>query len=168
MRRIVRIGGRAGGAEGELGGHGLAQDHGPGRACQRDAGGILGGPVAGIDARAVGGREVAGIDDVLDPERQAVQQAAGAGGISPARLGERQLRVEMGERLDQSLALGDALEAGPHQGLGREAARPQLLERRAGGQLVGFMAIGWPSGFVMIFAGRPWLMRPARDLCSRT
>src|SRR5262249_5331930 len=66
--RIVRMDGGAGGAIGEFGRYSLAEDHAARRADQRDAGGVGKGPVAAIDRRAVLGRHVDRIDDVLDPD----------------------------------------------------------------------------------------------------
>ena len=52
VRGIVRIGGRAREHAGELGGDGLAEDHGAGGARDRHAGGVAGGAVALVDRRS--------------------------------------------------------------------------------------------------------------------
>ena len=122
-------------AVGELGRHRLAHDRAAGHAQQRDAGGVGERPVAAIDRRAVPGRHVDGVDDVLDPDRQPGEQARPAGAVGRARLRQRLLRVEPGPGLDRS-ALGGAVEAGAGQRLGgqrrrQRAARPPR-RRKAG------------------------------------
>ena len=61
----------------------------------------------------------------------------------------------MSEGADHRLALGDALEAGPGQILGSEAAGRELGERRAGRELV-------RSRGHRALLGQSWLTRSAR------
>ena len=76
-----------------------------------------------IDRRAHLRRHVGGIEDVLDPDRHAVERpgrrrrfVAGAGP------GEREVGVQKGPCPDRLLALGDAREAGAHRRLRRRPA----------------------------------------------
>ena len=83
----------AGMAVGELGGDRLAQQDRAGGARQAHGAGVETRPAAGIDRRAVAGRHVGGIEDVLDAERHALQQPgcraslerAAASAASPSR-----------------------------------------------------------------------------------
>ena len=111
MRDVVRIGGGARRHAGEFAGDGLAQDHRAGRARERDAGGVGRRPVAAIDRRAHLGRQVGGVDDVLDADRHAVQRPARRAAVELARLRERQFRIDAGPGVDVVLALSDASEA---------------------------------------------------------
>ena len=72
---IVRIAGLAGMEIGVLRGHGLAHDHGAGRAQPGDRGRVAPRRAAGPQRRAELGRHVAGVEDVLDADRHAVQRA---------------------------------------------------------------------------------------------
>ena len=77
-RRIMRVGGAARCRVGEFGGHGLAENDGAGRTHLRDAGGVALRAMAAIDRRAVAGRHVGGVEEVLHRDRNAVQRSAGA------------------------------------------------------------------------------------------
>ena len=66
MGRIVRVAGAARGEGGEFGGHRLTEQHTARPAQHRDAGRVHLGTVTGMDFRAVFGRHVGGVDDVLD------------------------------------------------------------------------------------------------------
>ena len=79
MRGIVRVGGRSGRHAGELAGDGLAEDHRAGGARRARRRRRRRRAVAAIDRRAHLGRQVDGVDDVLDADRHAVQRAARAG-----------------------------------------------------------------------------------------
>ena len=131
MRRVVRVDRRAGEAVGEFGRDGLAHDRAAGHAQQRDAGGVGERAVAAVDRRAVLGRHVDGVDDVLDPDRQPGEQARPAGAVGLARLGQCLLRVEPGPGLHR-LPLRGPLQAGAHQRLGgqRAGAEPARSPRR--------------------------------------
>src|ERR1019366_4161892 len=65
-----------------------------------------------VDRRAVLGRHVASIDDVLDAERHAGQWPALAAFVERARLRDHLVRVQVMPRLHLWLARSDALEAG--------------------------------------------------------
>jgi hypothetical protein len=91
----------------------------------------------GVDRRAVLGRQVEGVDDVLHPEWQAVQRAARPRAVERARGFEHPLGLQTGEGVHRRLAQRRALEAVLRQGFGgdltarearNEAGRPQLVE----------------------------------------
>ncbi len=94
VRRVVRMHGFARVPVGEFGRHRLPEDDAARRPGQRDAGSIGKGPVATVDRRAVLGRHVIGVDDVLDPDRHALQHSRPAGPIDRARLAESEFGVE--------------------------------------------------------------------------
>ena len=71
---VVRVRGRPGMAVGELGRHRLAEQDAAGRPRQCRRTRIPWRPPAGIDRRAVAGRHVGAVEDVLEAERHAVQQ----------------------------------------------------------------------------------------------
>ena len=76
---IVRIAGLAGIEIGILGGHGLADDDRAGRAQLRHRRRITPRRAAGPQGRAELGRHVAGIEDVLDADRHAMQRTGRLG-----------------------------------------------------------------------------------------
>ena len=103
---------------GELGGHRLAEDDRARRPQDRHRRGVGRRAVAGIDRRAHPGRHVGGIEDVLDPDRHAVERPGRfCGGIASVGLGEREVGIEERPGPDNVLALGDAREAGAHHRL---------------------------------------------------
>ena len=106
------------------------------RAGQRDAGGVGKWPVALIDRRAVLGRHVEGVDDVLDPDRNALEQARPPGAVDRARLGQCPLGVEPDPGLDRGARLG-AVEAVAGQALGGQATGFEARGGLAGGQPLG-------------------------------
>ena len=71
---IVRVTRLAGLLVRELGGHGLAEDGGAGAAQHGHGRGVGGRPVALVGGRAVFGRHVGGVVDVLQAHRQAAQR----------------------------------------------------------------------------------------------
>ncbi len=144
MRRVVWVGGLAGGEAGEFGGHGLAEHDRPGGAGQRDAGGIGGWAVVPVDRRTVAGRHVGGIDQILDGDRDAVQRPARRLGIALPRGGERRRGVEEVPSADHLLAGGDTVETGGHQRLGGQPAGGDFLRGGAGGEQLRFRH--WASG----------------------
>ena len=76
MVRVVRVpGGDRALDGGELVGDGLAQNDPAGGADQGDAGGVAVGPVSPVNWRAVLGRHVVGIDDILHRDRDTVERA---------------------------------------------------------------------------------------------
>src|SRR5262249_31671455 len=62
-----------------------------------------------IDRTAILGRHVGGVDDVLDPDWQAVQRRRLR--LPRSRLGQRSLGIDELPRLDLSLSRADAIEA---------------------------------------------------------
>ena len=72
---VARVAGAARNVGGKLRGDGLAEDDGTGGAQRRDAGGVLVGLAALEERRAVLGRHVGRVDDVLDADGYAVQRA---------------------------------------------------------------------------------------------
>jgi hypothetical protein len=100
MVGIMRVDRHTGVAVGEFGGHGLAEDDARRRADQGDAGGVGKRPVAAVDRRAVLGRHVDRIDDVLDPDGNAGQPPLASGAIYRARLDKRRFGIEPGPGLD--------------------------------------------------------------------
>src|SRR6185295_16448749 len=93
-------------------------------------------PVALEDRGAVLGRQLGGIDHVLDRKRHAVQRARGLGGIRRARRLQRQVLVQRLPRLHLGLARADAGEARLGQLLGRNLALRDQRRRFGGGELV--------------------------------
>ena len=136
--RVVRIGGFARREIGELGRDGLAEGYAAGAPDHRHAGGIGTRPVALVDGRAVGGRHVGGVDDVLDADGHAVQRAARRFAVARPRLGHRPVAIEIGPGADLALARGDAVEARPHQVLRGDLARGDGGGRVAGAQFIQF------------------------------
>ena len=136
VRRVVRIDRRPGKAVGEFGRHRLAHDHAAGHAQQRDAGGVGERPVAAIDRRAVLGRHVDGVDDVLDPDRHAGEQPGSSGAIGGARLRQRLLRIEPGPGLDRSALASARSRQARVKRLGGQLAGRELRDGLGGGELV--------------------------------
>ena len=95
---VVRVAGRRRLVGGELGRHRLAEDHRALLAQPGDAVGVARRPVALVDRRAVRGRHVGGVDDVLHADRDPVQRPPRRLGITRPRLRERLLRVEVRPR----------------------------------------------------------------------
>ena len=126
MLGIVRIAGRSRMEIGEFGGDGLADDHGTGVAQPLDHMRVLIGPAPGQERRAAFGRIVAGVDDVLDPDRNAVQRtqrhAPALALVERARLRDGMVGIEMGEGADFRIDRGDTVEAGAGIFLGRDRA----------------------------------------------
>jgi hypothetical protein len=120
VARLARIEVRA------LGGDGLAHDHCAGGAQARNYRGIGARRAPLMQHRAVLGRHVGRVDDVLHAHRNATEcayrLAATAALVCRARLRERMLFVEELPGLHRRLKLPDALQAGAHQLLGAERA----------------------------------------------
>jgi hypothetical protein len=129
MPGVVRVAGLARRVDRELGGDRLAEDHRTRGAQQAHDRGVGARPPPGMEHRAVLGRHVGGVDDVLDADRQAVQgperPAALALLVGGARLPERVLRVEERPGLDLGLARLDPLQAGLDELLRGEPAVPK-------------------------------------------
>ncbi len=144
VRRVVRVHRLARMTVGEFGRHRLAEDDPARRTGQRHAGGVGKGPVAAVDRRAVLGRHVVGVDDVLDPDRNALEQARPPGAVGGARLRQCQLRVQPNPGLDRGAGFG-AIEAVADQRLGGQAAGFEAGRRLARGQPLGAAHLASPN-----------------------
>ena len=116
VARIVRVSGLARRSRGELRRHRLAHDD---AARSAEAGhrlGVARRGAAGVEHRAVLGRHVGGVDDVLDPYGYAVQGPDGpagqALGVRGPRLREGMLGIEEGPGPDLVIDLPHARQAG--------------------------------------------------------
>src|SRR3970282_1945619 len=107
MMRIARL---ARIHPGKFGRDGLAEDDSACRTRQRDARCVPRRAVARIHRRAVSGRHVDRIDQVLDSYRQPVQQATRRSRVDGARLLERSVAVEVFPCAYCVLTRGDAFE----------------------------------------------------------
>jgi hypothetical protein len=118
----------------ELGGHGLADDHGAGLTQRDDAGRIATAAIAGKQRGAHAGRHVGGFDDVLDADGQAVdRRERGAAGVALRRCIGRAARagqVEVLERLDLAFAGLDDGDAALEQRARRIAAGAKGVGRQ--------------------------------------
>ena len=140
--RVLRVMGVAGLARAEqrqLGGRGLAEDHGAGLAQPGDRRGILLRTPAGVEGRAIFGRHVFRVEDVLDRDRQAVERADRPPGLAMLvdrlGLGQRVVRVQVGPGLDPGIDRLDARQVGGDQLLGGDVAAGQLVPRLARAQV---------------------------------
>src|SRR5689334_7428879 len=100
MCRVMRMHRLAWITVGEFGSHGLPENDPAGGSDQRDAGGIGKGPVTAVDRRAVLGRHVGSVDDILDPYRNPAQQASPTIPVDGTCLGQSLFRVEPDPGLD--------------------------------------------------------------------
>src|SRR5262249_10849854 len=111
-------------------GHGLADDHRAGGAQPRHHGRVPPRPAPGGERGAELGREIGGVDDVLDRDRDAVERTERttlrAALVEGARLTERGVAIEMGEGADLAVPRVDAIEAGADILLRRERAAGDL------------------------------------------
>jgi hypothetical protein len=123
----------AGAADGEFMGGQLAHDDGAGLAQFADDDGVGGGDVVDQDLGVAGGRQPGDVDDVLDPDRHAVQRAADApgGDLGLGVAGHRHggLAVHPDEGVEPVVQAFDAVEQRGHQ-LDR---RQGPCRKRAGG-----------------------------------
>ena len=130
---VVRVARLARVIDGELGGHGLAQDHRARGAQALDHRGVPGRPAPGVQHGAVLGRHVAGIDDVLDADRDAVQRplrpAEPPRLVAAPGLGAGELGIEEGPGLDARFVVGDPGQAGLGQLEGGDLALAQQALR---------------------------------------
>ena len=108
-------------------------DDGAGRPGERDARGIRVGPVAAIDRRAIGGRHVDGVDQILDRDRDPVQRPSRRFRIAPSRGRQRLLAIEVLPGANHRLARLDAVEIGSDQCLGSNPALGNLPGSLASG-----------------------------------
>jgi hypothetical protein len=123
---IVRIARLAGREVGALGGDRLAENHRARRPQAFHRGCVLARRAALVQHRAVLGRHVAGVEDVLHAHRHPVQRpdrlARALALVGGARLRQRVLLVQERPGLDLRLERADALEAGLHQLFRRQPA----------------------------------------------
>src|SRR6476620_11029386 len=108
MREIERISGLPGERHGELGGDGLAHNHGAGVSEMRHASGVGAGPVSGVDGRSVLRRHVGRVDDVLYGDWNAVERTARFLSVARAGVREHLLRIDVRPRLDGFLTRSDS------------------------------------------------------------
>jgi hypothetical protein len=124
----------------ELGGHGLAHDHRPGLAQARHDRSVGHRRAPGMQHGAVFRRHVVGVDDVLYPDRHAVQRAVVAALPVPeirlARLFQRALWVQIGPGFDVAV----------HRLNMGKAVRDQLLRAE---QAFAYAARGIPRAKLM-------------------
>jgi hypothetical protein len=109
--RIDRVTGPGGLEHRELGGLGLAEHDGAGPAQRRDGVRVRGGLVTGEQRRAVPGRQVGGVDHVLDPDDEALQRP-GDGVVQLLGPAARALLIDDAEGADTPVELGDLGQAG--------------------------------------------------------
>ena len=140
MRGVVRIARRRWMVGRELGGLSLAQNH-RARGFQRHhARGIGFRAMAAVDRGVVFGRQLRGVDHVLDADRDAVQEAAARRAVERSRLRECVFLVQERPGTHGFLARADALEARGDERLGGELAALDAargLSRREPGIRVG-------------------------------
>jgi hypothetical protein len=105
----------------------LAEQDGAGVVELRHRGGVLGRHPVDEDARVPGGEDAARVVDVLEPERDAVQRAAGGASRDRAlgrlRLLSRQVERARDERVRLPVVVLDAADERIDQLDGRERAR---------------------------------------------
>ncbi len=134
-RGVAGVAGLARGEEGELGGDGLAEDHRPGCAQPRHAGGVARRTAPAVDGRSAGGGHVRRVDDVLHAHREAAERRPGRDPVQAARLRERLLGLEVLEGQDPRLLGSDALEAVPQELLGGDLAAGEERHRLGGAEV---------------------------------
>src|SRR5260221_2134498 len=127
MGDVMGVAGLAGRARGKLGSDGLAEYEPARRSRERHTGGVGSGLKALIGSGAVSGRHVAGIHDVLDADRDAVERPAPRAAVERLSCGQRLFRIEMLPGANDWLALDDALEIGAGQRFGGQAAALHAL-----------------------------------------
>ena len=118
-------------AVGEFGCHRLSKQDRARRTRQRNRACVKRRATASINRRPVAARHVGRVEDVLDAERHAFEQAALAIAIASAGRCERLFRVEMYPGAHLWVALMDAVKATAHDCLsGQFATRDQAGQRR--------------------------------------
>ena len=120
----------------------LADDDGARGARQRNGRRIRGRPMVGIDRRAVAGRQVERIEQVLHRDRQPMQQSCRGLRVQCAGALHRAVGIDARPGADRGLALGDALEAIGEQRHRRDFARRELPRRLRRAQMVEASHVG--------------------------
>ena len=121
MRKVVRIARRRRMVEREFRGRGLAEDDAACAAQQSHGRGVGARTMARVDRGVVFGRHVRGVEHVLDAHGHAVQRTARRRFVERAGLCERCVAGDVHPGFELTVARGDALETGRHQGLGVHA-----------------------------------------------
>ena len=138
QRGVVGVGGLARVKDRQFGGHGLAHDDGARLAQQRHRGGVACGLAAGVQDRAIFGRHVMGIEDILDAHRHPVQRAQAGSRLAPflcgLGLGQGVFLVQVGPGADGVLDLLYAVEARSHQFFRSQLAVADFAGGVGGGQ----------------------------------
>ncbi len=126
----------------KLGGDGLSQQDRARLAEQGDGGGVFHRPMSGVQDRAVLGRHVLRVEDVLDPHRNAVERTERLPfpprQVRRARLVQGMTGVQVRPGADPLLERRDAVEAGAHQRFGGDPAvadRPGRLDGAQEGRI---------------------------------
>ncbi len=117
---------------------GLAQNAGASCSQPRDRGGVGGGPEIPQSRRAGGGGQIAGIDAILDRDRQAVQRAQRPSGGAKPIGGPRRFAHAVGLQGDEGVQIlaGGALgQQGLCIGFGGNLARAHGGDCLGGGKL---------------------------------
>ena len=89
-----------------------------------------------IDRGSILGRHVAGFDDILNPDGNAMKRSHRRDLIACTRLCQRQIGIQVGPSLDVRFAQVDAFEAGINQGLRCDASFCYHARGIAGGYAV--------------------------------
>src|SRR5207244_9469198 len=104
---VARISRRSRMEIGKLGCHRLADDDGTRLAQLADSGAVGAWPAARKNRRTAFGRIIRGVEDVLDPDRDAMQRpdpfAIGLAAVKRTRLRQGVLRIQMDEGVDLCL-----------------------------------------------------------------
>jgi hypothetical protein len=122
MGEIVRITGALWVIVGELRCYGLSQEHAASLPQKGHAGSVGFWSMFAVDWRIVFCRHVGGVDNVLDADGDAVQQAARPLSVDRSRLFDGIFGIEKGPCVHSVLARGDPIETRDDQCLAREFA----------------------------------------------
>ena len=120
----------------ELGRDRLADDDRACRPRQGDACGIGRGPMVDVDRRTVRGRHVAGVEQILDGNREPVQQSRRALRIELARTPHRGVGIQKSPGVHRGFARGDAIETVLEESDRGNLSRRQLARRGSSAQAV--------------------------------
>ena len=132
--RVPRIARLAGMNVRELGRDRLAHEHAAGLARKSDACRIAPRPMAFEDRRAVLGRHVRGVDDVLHAIGHADERPALVAAVEFPCLFDRGIRIEVLPRLHLRFAFDDAIEARTRDRLARRVACANRRDDLGGGE----------------------------------